>query len=143
MATGKVAQVIGPVVDIQFPQDELPEIMNAIHIPDVQDRTLTVEVAQMLGNDIVRCISMQSTDGLVRGMEAIDLDGPITVPVGKETLGRIFNLLGKKLSQRFLTHKGGINHFAGLNRQALSQSRDVTITINKLDSGIRNIGDRG
>ena len=100
MATGKVAQVIGPVVDIQFPSEALPEILNAIHIPNVQGRMLTAEVAQMLGNDIVRCISMQSTDGLVRGMEAIDTGGPITVPVGKETLGRVFNLLGETIDNR-------------------------------------------
>ena len=100
MATGKVAQVIGPVVDIKFPPDELPEILNAIHIPDVQGQTLTAEVAQMLGNDIVRCVSMQSTDGLVRGMEAIDTGGPITVPVGRETLGRVFNLLGDTIDKK-------------------------------------------
>ena len=100
MATGKVAQVIGPVVDIQFPSDSLPDLLNAIHIPNVQGRTLTAEVGQMLGNDIVRCVSMQSTDGLVRGMEAIDTGGPITVPVGKETLGRVFNLLGETIDNR-------------------------------------------
>ena len=100
MATGKVAQVIGPVVDIKFPPEELPEILNAIHIPDVQGQTLTAEVAQMLGNDIVRCVSMQSTDGLVRGMQAIDTGGPITVPVGRETLGRVFNLLGETIDKK-------------------------------------------
>lgn len=100
MATGKVSQVIGPVVDIRFPPDELPEIMNAIEIPNVQGQTLTAEVAQMTGNDVVRCVSMQSTDGLVRGMDAIDTGGPITVPVGKETLGRVFNLLGDTIDQR-------------------------------------------
>lgn len=100
MATGKVVQIIGPVVDIKFPSNELPEILNAIHIPNVQGQTLTAEVAQMLGNDIVRCVSMQSTDGMVRGMDAIDTGGPITVPVGKETLGRVFNLLGEAIDQR-------------------------------------------
>ncbi len=100
MAKGTVAQVIGPVVDIQFAQEELPEILNAIVIPNVQGHDLTVEVAQMLGNDIVRCVSMQSTDGLVRGMEAQDTGGPITVPVGRETLGRVFNLLGETIDQR-------------------------------------------
>ena len=100
MATGTVNQIIGPVVDIRFPADALPEILNAIHIPNVQGATLTAEVAQMLGNDIVRCISMQSTDGLVRGMEAIDTGGPITVPVGRETLGRVFNLLGETIDKR-------------------------------------------
>ncbi len=97
MATGTVEQVIGPVVDIRFKPDELPEILTAIKIPDVQGRTLTVEVAQMPGNDIVRCISMQSTDGLVRGSEAISTGQPIQVPVGNETLGRVFNLLGEPI----------------------------------------------
>jgi F-type H+-transporting ATPase subunit beta len=100
MATGKVTQVIGPVVDIRFPADELPEIMNAVIIPGVRGETITVEVAQMVGNDTVRCVSMQSTDGLVRGMEAIDTGGPITVPVGRETLGRVFNLLGEPIDKR-------------------------------------------
>ncbi|MCE5199514.1 MAG: F0F1 ATP synthase subunit beta [Armatimonadota bacterium] len=100
MATGKVAEVIGPVVDIRFPSDALPQIMNAVHIPNVQGHTLTVEVAQMLGNDIVRCVSMQSTDGLVRGMDAIDTGEPISVPVGRETLGRVYNLLGDTIDNR-------------------------------------------
>ncbi|MCE5322663.1 F0F1 ATP synthase subunit beta [bacterium] len=100
MATGKVVEVIGPVVDIRFPSNELPEMMNAIHIPNVQGKTLTAEVAQMLGSDVVRCVSMQSTDGLVRGMEAIDTGKPIEVPVGRETLGRVFNLLGETIDNK-------------------------------------------
>jgi F-type H+-transporting ATPase subunit beta len=100
MATGKVSQVIGPVVDIRFPADELPEILNAVNIPDVRGETLTVEVAQMIGNDTVRCVSMESTDGVVRGMDAVDTGGPITVPVGRETLGRVFNLLGEPIDNR-------------------------------------------
>ncbi len=104
MASGRVVQVIGPVVDIRFPQDALPQMMSAVTIPNVQGQTLTVEAAQMLGNDVVRCVSMQSTDGLVRGMEAIDTGGPITVPVGRETLGRVFNLLGDPID-----HKGDVN----------------------------------
>lgn len=109
MATGKVLQVIGPVVDCEFPQDQLPEILNAIKIPrraaDGDGKAeasseLVVEVAQMLGNDVVRCVAMASTDGLVRGMEAIDTGGPITVPVGPGTLGRVWNLLGEPIDQR-------------------------------------------
>ena len=97
---GRVVQVIGPIVDIQFPTESLPALHNAINIPGVDDSTLVVEVAQMLGNDIVRCIAMQSTDGLVRGKEAIDIGGPLTVPVGRETLGRVFNLLGDPIDDR-------------------------------------------
>ncbi|MCE5314565.1 MAG: F0F1 ATP synthase subunit beta [Armatimonadota bacterium] len=100
MATGKVVEVIGPVVDIRFPSDGLPEMLSAVHIPNVQGHTLTAEVAQMLGNDIVRCVSMQSTDGLVRGMDAIDTGKSIDVPVGRETLGRVFNLLGETIDNK-------------------------------------------
>jgi len=100
MPTGTVEQIIGPVVDIRFKPDELPELLTAIQIPDVREQTLTVEVAQMLGNDIVRCVSMQSTDGLVRGAEAIATGKSIEVPVGNETLGRVFNLLGEPIDKR-------------------------------------------
>lgn len=100
MATGRVTQVVGPVVDIRFPPDQLPQILNAIEIPNVQGRTVVAEVAQMIGDDVVRCVAMQSTDGLVRGMEAIDTGSPITVPVGRETLGRVFDLLGNPIDNR-------------------------------------------
>lgn len=90
---GKVLQVMGPVVDIRFKENELPEIYNALQIP-MQNRTLTVEVAQHIGSNTARCIAMASTDGLQRGVDAIDTGAPISVPVGKETLGRIFNVLG-------------------------------------------------
>ena len=95
MVSGKVVSVIGPVVDVKFPTDALPQILNAIEINRGEGQNpLVIEVAQMIGNDIMRCIAMDSTDGLVRGMEAVDTGGPIKVPVGKATLGRIFNLLG-------------------------------------------------
>jgi F-type H+/Na+-transporting ATPase subunit beta len=87
-------------VDIRFKPEELPEILTAVEIPDVLGQTLTAEVAQMLGNDIVRCISMESTDGLVRGAEAISTGKSIEVPVGNETLGRVFNLLGDPIDKK-------------------------------------------
>jgi F-type H+-transporting ATPase subunit beta len=95
---GKVVQVIGPTVDCEFPSDSLPNILNAIKIED-KDRgiDLTVEVALHIGDNLVRCVSMASTDGIVRGMEAVDTGGPIMVPVGDATLGRLFNLLGQPL----------------------------------------------
>ena len=93
---GKVIQVIGPVLDIQFKDGELPELLNAIEI-DNHGEKLVVEVAQHTGDNVARCIAMNSTDGLVRGMEAIDTGAPISVPVGEECLGRIFNLLGKPI----------------------------------------------
>jgi len=96
--TGTVAQLFGPVVDVRFPSGHLPAIFNAVTITD-SERGLDVvlEVAQHLGNDVVRCIAMSTTDGCRRGMEAIDTGGPIMVPVGEQTKGRIFNLLGKPL----------------------------------------------
>ena len=90
---GKVIQVMGPVVDVRFNEGELPEIYNALKI-DNNGKTLTVEVAQHIGDNTARCIAMASTDGLMRGIDAVDTGAPISVPVGKETLGRIFNVLG-------------------------------------------------
>ncbi len=114
-ATGKIVQVTGPVVDIEFPPDQLPEIYNAVDIPTdgtvagVVDKAegvrntdggkVVCEVQQHLGNDWVRAVSMSSTDGLRRGMDVIDTGGPIMVPVGKATLGRIFNVIGEAIDQ--------------------------------------------
>jgi len=101
MAEGTVTQVIGPTLDLEFPADALPEILNAVRIDsDERNIHITAEVAQHLGNNTVRCVSMQSTDGVVRGMKAVDSGGPITVPVGEQTLGHIFNLLGESLDGR-------------------------------------------
>ena len=91
---GTVVQIIGPVLDIKFPTEELPNLLNAIEI-EHDGRKIVVEVSQHVGNDTVRCIAMSSTDGLVRGIKAVDTGESITVPVGRDTLGRIFNLLGK------------------------------------------------
>ncbi len=101
MTMGKVVQVQGPVVDLAFPAGHLPAILNAVQInDDSRGIRLTVEVAQHLGDDVVRTIAMSSTDGLVRGMAAADTGGPITVPVGRGTLGRVFNLLGEAVDER-------------------------------------------
>ena len=96
---GKVVQIIGAVVDIRFSPDCLPKLLNAIEI-NFNDKTLICEVAQHIGDDVVRCIAMSSTDGLVRGIDAADTGSSITVPVGKETLGRIFNLLGEPVDNK-------------------------------------------
>ena len=90
---GKVVQVTGPVLDIRFAEGELPALLNAIEI-EVNGHRVVAEVAQQIGDDVVRCIAMNSTDGLVRGTDAVDTGNPITVPVGEECLGRVFNLLG-------------------------------------------------
>ncbi len=94
-ATGKVVQVIGPVLDIEYPAEQLPEILNAVSVKnDDGSIDLTAEVAQHLGSNLVRAVSMQPTDGVVRGMEAVDLGEPISVPVGEATLGRVLNVIG-------------------------------------------------
>ena len=98
--TGKITQVIGAVLDIKFSSGELPEINDAVEIPLKNGERLVVEVAQHLGDDTVRCIAMGTTDGLVRGMEAKALGGPISVPVGEETLGRMFNVLGEPIDRK-------------------------------------------
>ena len=96
---GKVIQVIGPVLDIQFKDGELPDLLNAIEI-DNHGEKLVVEVAQHTGDNVVRCIAMNSTDGLVRGTEAVDTGEPIKVPVGDQCLGRVFNLLGEPVDNK-------------------------------------------
>src|SRR3989338_1223057 len=99
--TGTIVQVIGPSVDIRFESEKLPKLFNAVRIqyPD-QKIDLTLEVAQHIGDNVVRCIALAATDGLVRGMKAIDAGAPISVPVGDQTLGRIFNLLGETIDEK-------------------------------------------
>lgn len=101
MNKGRVVSIMGPVVDIEFERGQLPEIFNAIKIETVLDNgrqlNLTLEVSNHLGDNLVRCIAMSSTDGLVRGLDAIDQGGPISVPVGEATLGRVFNVLGNPI----------------------------------------------
>jgi len=96
---GTVIQVMGPVLDIRFGDDRLPQLLSAVHIPH-GDEMIVAEVAQHIGDNVVRCIAMNSTDGLRRGVEAIDTGAPITVPVGDECLGRVFNLLGQPIDNK-------------------------------------------
>ena len=96
---GKVVQVTGPVLDIRYKEGELPALLNAIEI-DINGHKLIAEVAQQIGDDVVRCIAMSSTDGLVRGTDAVDTGSPITGPVGDECLGRVFNLLGDPVDNK-------------------------------------------
>src|SRR4051795_9336892 len=100
-AVGRVVRVIGPVVDAEFPRDAMPEIYNALHVdvtPSEGTKTLTLEVAQHLGDNMVRAISMQPTDGMVRGAEVTDTGAAISVPVGDVTKGHVFNALGDVLN---------------------------------------------
>src|SRR5437764_2167201 len=105
--TGRVVQITGPVVDIEFPPDQLPEIYNAVEIDTVGTLAekstkgrLICEVQQHLGNDWVRAVAMTSTDGLRRGMDAVDTGKPISVPVGEGTLGRVFNVIGEPVDEK-------------------------------------------
>ncbi len=96
---GTVIQIMGPVLDIRFSEDSLPELLNAIEIPN-GDTAIVAEVAQHIGDNVVRCIAMSSTDGLQRGTEAVDTGAPISVPVGDACLGRVFNLLGQPIDNK-------------------------------------------
>jgi F-type H+-transporting ATPase subunit beta len=103
MRAGKVIQIIGPVIDVEFEPGELPEIYNALRItnPSISDKegNLVVEVAQHVGENTVRCIAMDTTDGLIRGMKAVDTGEPITMPVGREVLGRVLNVIGEPVDE--------------------------------------------
>ncbi|MBR6762113.1 MAG: F0F1 ATP synthase subunit beta, partial [Oscillospiraceae bacterium] len=96
---GKIVQIIGAVVDVRFEKHALPRLLNAIEC-EFQGNKLVLEVAQHIGDDTVRCIAMSSTDGLIRGLDAVDTGAPIRVPVGRETLGRVFNLLGDPVDEQ-------------------------------------------
>lgn len=99
MQEGIINQIIGPVIDIKFEEGHMPELLNAIQIED-GERKIMAEVAQHIGDDVVRCVSLSSTDGLVRGMKAVDTGAPISVPVGHEVLGRLFNVIGETIDEK-------------------------------------------
>ena len=99
MNKGIIHQIIGPVIDIKFHEDEMPELLNAVTIK-YEDREIVTEVAQHIGDDVARCVALSSTDGLRRGMEAFDTGAPIKVPVGKEVLGRMFNVIGETIDDK-------------------------------------------
>jgi len=129
---GKITQIIGAVLDIQFSRGHLPQINEAIQI-DTADGVLTVEVAQHLGDDIVRTIAMGSTDGLVRGMEAKATGAPISVPVGENTLGRIFNVLGEAIDKK---EPPKVEEYLPIHRKAPSFEEQSTQT-EILETGIK------
>ena len=99
MNKGKIHQIIGPVIDIKFSEDQMPELLNAVDIK-FGDKVIVTEVAQHIGDDVARCVALSSTDGLRRGMEAVDTGEPIKVPVGKEVLGRMFNVIGETIDEK-------------------------------------------
>ena len=96
MNKGRIHQIVGPVIDVKFSEDNMPELLNAIHI-EYEGRTIVAEVAQHIGDDVARCIALSSTDGLSRGMECVDTGEPIKISVGKEVLGRMFNVIGETI----------------------------------------------
>jgi F-type H+-transporting ATPase subunit beta len=129
---GRIKQVIGPVVDIEFSEDNLPELLNAIEIK-IDDKTIVVEVAQHTGDNTVRCISMDSTDGFVRGMEAVDTGEPISVPVGEVTLGRMYNVLGEPIDGKEL---GEVKQRAPIHREA-PKYEDQSTSTEIFETGIK------
>ncbi len=135
---GKVVQVIGPVVDLAFSEGQLPNILNAVDIKNTNNpyaEELVVEVAQHLGDNVVRCIAMDSTDGLVRGMEGVDRGGPITCPVGKAALGRIMNVVGRPVDE-----KGPIDAAKTLPiHRAAPEFTEQSTEVNLLETGIKVI----
>ena len=131
---GKVVQVMGPVLDIRFADGELPELLNAIELQN-NGKPLIVEVAQHIGDNVVRCIAMAATDGLVRGAEAVDTGGPIKVPVGDACLGRVFNLLGEPVDEQ--PAPTGVEHWP-IHRPAPAFDEQESST-ELLETGIKGV----
>lgn len=134
MNKGTIHQIIGPVIDIKFEPDQMPELLNAIEIP-CGEKMIVAEVHQHIGDDEVRCVALSSTDGLSRGMEALDTGKPIQVPVGKEVLGRLFNVLGDPIDE-----KGPIStrEKSSIHRQA-PKFEDQDTTSHIFETGIKVI----
>ena len=130
---GKVTQIIGAVLDVKFSEGQLPELNDAVKITRSDNTELTIEVAQHLGDDTVRCIAMGPTDGLVRGMDAVSTGAPITVPVGEGTLGRMFNVLGEPIDNKPAPKAKG---YEPIHRPAPSFEEQATST-EMLETGIK------
>ena len=134
---GKVLQVVGPIVDVIFVNEHLPELLTAVTIKRKDGTTLTCEVAQHIGDDVVRCVAMGATEGLTRGMEVISLEKPIEVPVGRETLGRMFNVLGEPIDDL------GDEQFKNAKRMSIHRNppkfKDQSVTTEIFETGIKVI----
>ena len=131
---GKIVQIIGAVVDVRFAPEHLPKLLNAIEV-DNHGARLVLEVAQHIGDDVVRCIAMGTTDGLVRGTDAVDTGSPIRVPVGRETLGRVFNLLGEPVDDKPAPQ---VKEHWAIHREAPSYE-EQTASSQVLETGIKVI----
>ena len=135
LVKGQIVQVVGPIVDVCFKDEHLPELLTALKIPLKEGKTLTVEVAQHIGDDVVRCVSMGPTEGLIRGMEVISTESPITVPVGKDTLGRMFNVLGEPID--------GLDEVKDAKRMSIHRNppkfKDQSVKTEIFETGIKVI----
>lgn len=131
---GKIIQIIGAVLDIKFSKENMPSLYNAIEI-EHEGKTIVAEVAQHLGDDVVKCIAMSSTDGLVRGMDAVDTGAPISVPVGKATLGRMFNVVGQPIDDNPMPE---VEEKWSIHREAPSFAEQAAST-ELLETGIKSI----
>ena len=128
--TGKISQIMGAVVDVVFEDGRLPEILNALEVDRGDDGTLVLEVAQHLGDSIVRTVAMDSTDGLTRGIPVVDSGIPISVPVGPETLGRLFDVLGNTIDgkEAFDVKKRNPIHRSAPKHEDLTTSTEMLVT---------------
>lgn len=135
---GKIVQIVGPIIDVRFEENHLPDLLTALLIRrNDQDECLTIEVSQHIGDDMVRCVSMGPTEGLVRNMDVIDTGAPIEVPVGKETLGRMFNVLGEPIDDIHTTDFSKVKHMP-IHRDAPSYEEQNTSSV-MLETGIKVI----
>lgn len=135
---GKIVQIVGPIIDVRFEENHLPDLLTALLIRrNDQDEYLTIEVSQHIGDDMVRCVSMGPTEGLVRNMDVIDTGAPIEVPVGKETLGRMFNVLGEPIDDIHTTDFSKVKHMP-IHRDAPSYEEQNTSSV-MLEIGIKVI----
>ena len=135
---GKIVQIVGPIIDVRFEENHLPDLLTALLIRrNDQDEYLTIEVSQHIGDDTVRCVSMGPTEGLVRNMDVIDTGAPIEVPVGKETLGRMFNVLGEPIDDIHTTDFSKVKHMP-IHRDAPSYEEQNTSSV-MLETGIKVI----
>ena len=133
---GKVVQAVGPIIDVRFSSDNLPELLTALVVKLPNEKTLTIEVAQHIGDDVVRCVSMGATEGVLRGLEVIDTKSPITVPVGEQTLGRMFNVLGEPIDDLKKDEKFAIRH--PIHRKSPT-FQEQNVSTEMLETGIKVI----
>lgn len=133
---GKVVQAVGPIIDVRFPDEHLPELLTALVVKLPAERTLTIEVAQHIGDDTVRCVAMGATEGIIRGLDVINTKAPICVPVGEATLGRMFNVLGQPIDELGGDFKE-TKHMP-IHRKA-PEFKDQNVSTQMLETGIKVI----